>query len=123
MPFFVDCVKQLSQPVESLYRSHMAYDYEALYATTPNALGTPNVVFVAFFKEYRRARARVLDIGCGQGRDALFIARRGHLVTGIDLSPSGIESLRVAASREGLSVTGIVADITGYTPDPSMTFC
>lgn len=95
----------------------MAYDYERLYHGTPNALGEPTRVFVDFFAARSDRRRRVLDIGCGQGRDALFIGRAGHSVLGIDLSPSGIRDLNTAAREEGLDVSGIVADITGYEPD------
>ena len=95
----------------------MAYDYEKLYRTTPNALGGPAQVFVDFFSAQSDRSLRVLDIGCGQGRDALFIGRAGHSVLGIDLSPSGIRDLNDAAKEENLDVSGVVADITEYEPD------
>jgi len=44
-------------------------------------------------------RSRVLDAGCGTGRVALELARRGHLVTGVDNDPS---MLAVARSRPGV---------------------
>lgn len=95
----------------------MATDYDALYRKTPDALGAPARVFVDFFDAYERAGARVLDIGCGQGRDALFIARLGHRVTGVDLSPNGIACLRKAAHDEALDIAGHVADIRSFEPD------
>ena len=95
----------------------MAYNYDALYAQTPNALGEPTKVFVDFFETYDRTQARVLDVGCGQGRDALFIARLGHRVVGVDLSPSGVEGMMEAAKKEGLPVDGVVADITTFSPE------
>lgn len=94
----------------------MATDYEQLYRTTANALGAPTQIFVDVFASLSDRRLRVLDVGCGQGRDALFIARAGHSVLGVDLSPSGIRDLTAAARTEGLNVTGVVADITDYTP-------
>ena len=60
------------------------------------------------------AQSKVLDVGCGQGRDALFIARRGRFVTAIDLSPSGIRDLQKDAASEGLTITTEVADIRDY---------
>lgn len=95
----------------------MAYDYDALYGTTPDALGQPTSVFVDFFDQFERNNARILDVGCGQGRDALFIARQGHRVVGVDLSANGIADLLASADKENLAIEGIVADISSYTPE------
>lgn len=95
----------------------MAYDYDKLYGTTPHALGEPTQIFVDFFKQNTKAKLTVLDIGCGQGRDALFIARMGHSVVGVDASPNGIESLVTAAALEKLAIEGVVADLEMYQPE------
>ena len=47
---------------------------------------------------------RVLDLGCGQGRNAVWLASRGHQVTGIDLSDVGIDQARRLAARSGVDV-------------------
>ncbi|WP_019296810.1 MULTISPECIES: class I SAM-dependent methyltransferase [unclassified Leisingera] len=95
----------------------MAYDYDKLYRDTPDALGAPSPAFTGFFEELGTQSLDVLDAGCGQGRDALFIARLGHRVTGIDISPHGIRDMLAAAQRENLDVTGIAADLTTWAPD------
>lgn len=92
----------------------MAYDYEALYAQTPDALGAANADVVALFETL--CPQRILDVGCGQGRDCLALARMGHHVHGVDLAPSGVAQMVAAADAQGLAVTGEVADITAYTP-------
>lgn len=94
----------------------MGTDYDRLFGETPDALGAPTREIVAFF-EARGAGLRVLDVGCGQGRDALLLARRGHRVVGVDLSPNGIRDMVAAAEAEGLAVDGIVADITTFGPE------
>jgi len=94
----------------------MAYDYDKLYGSQPHALGEPTQVFVDFFAHNTTETLRVLDVGCGQGRDALFIARQGHHVVGVDISPNGIRDLNDAAHNEGLAIEGIVADIATYDP-------
>lgn len=95
----------------------MAYDYDKLYRDTPDALGAPSPAFTAFFERLGAQGLDVLDAGCGQGRDALFIARLGHRVTGVDISPHGIRDMLAAAQRENLEVTGIAADLTTWKPD------
>ena len=95
----------------------MAYDYDKLYGKTPKALGEPTTVFVDFFKKRTEERLRVLDVGCGQGRDALFIARLGHSVFGVDVSPNGIRDLLNTAHQENLAIEGVAADIMTFVPD------
>lgn len=43
-----------------------------------------------------------LDLGCGEGGDALWLARRGWRVTGLDISPTAIGRARDAAVAAGL---------------------
>ncbi|MGJ5621539.1 class I SAM-dependent methyltransferase [Sulfitobacter sp. MF3-043] len=95
----------------------MTYDYEQLYRQTPAALGAPTQIFVDFFAAQSGKKLRVLDIGCGQGRDAIFIGRAGHSVVAVDLSPSGICDLNAVSNEENLDVLGIVADITEFEPE------
>lgn len=94
----------------------MAYSYDNLYGSTAQALGEPTQVFVDFFEQQKGKSLRVLDIGCGQGRDALFIARMGHSVVGIEISPNGVRDMINAANKENLDIEGIVADIGTFTP-------
>ena len=94
----------------------MAYDYNKLYGSTLQALGEPTQVFVDFFERTSEEAMWVLDVGCGQGRDALFIARNGHSVVGVDLSPNGIRDMIEAAKKENLAIEGVVADISTFDP-------
>lgn len=97
----------------------MSYDYDKLYAQTPDALGAPTKEIVGFFRALGPDKLRILDVGCGQGRDALFLGRIGHAVCGVDLSPNGIRDVTAAAGREGLDVRGVVADLCDYVPEGS----
>jgi len=95
----------------------MTFDYDAFYAENPDGLGAPTQVIVDFFAGYAGRAARVLDIGCGQGRDALFIARMGHHVTGVDLSAHVVGDMMATARDENLPIEGVVADITVWRPE------
>ncbi len=54
---------------------------------------------------------QVLDAGCGPGRHALELARRGIEVTGVDLSPEFVALAMEAAEAEGLSARFEVLDV------------
>lgn len=94
----------------------MPTDYEKVYQQQRHALGNPTKEFVTFFDQYKKRKADVLDIGCGQGRDALFIARQDHHVVGVDISPTGIAQLLEDAQSEGLNIEGIIVDLGQYEP-------
>ncbi|MGV8851562.1 MAG: class I SAM-dependent methyltransferase [Rhodoglobus sp.] len=49
------------------------------------------------------APGRALDLGCGEGGDALWLAQHGWQVTGVDISETAIERARATARAQGLS--------------------
>jgi tellurite methyltransferase len=57
-------------------------------------------------------RGRALDVACGAGRNVLFLAELGLAVTGVDVSPVGLELARRAARARGLDATLVEADLT-----------
>ena len=92
-------------------------DYEKEFQKSENVCGEPFEEIVAFFNELDLQGAEVLDLGCGQGRDALMIARLGHKVTGVDISKTGVSQMMEQAEVEGLEVNGVVSDIVTYKPN------
>lgn len=62
---------------------------------------------------------RVLDLGSGEGRNALFLAHRGFDVTAVDISPEAIANLTRYAARAGLQdkLRGTAADIASLPID------
>ncbi|HUY53748.1 MAG TPA: class I SAM-dependent methyltransferase [Candidatus Nanopelagicaceae bacterium] len=57
---------------------------------------------------------RALDLGCGTGRNALWLARQGWQVTGIDGSAVGLAKAREQARAAGLELELIQADIMDH---------
>lgn len=58
--------------------------------------------------------AAILDVGCGTGRHALELARRGYAVTGLDLSAAMLARARAASAAAGVSVEWVQADATRF---------
>ncbi len=57
------------------------------------------------------AKAKVLDLGCGAGRHALLLAKRGFEVTGVDQSANLLSVAEDEAQKNGLHITFIRDDI------------
>ncbi len=53
-----------------------------------------------------------LDLGCGTGTNAIYLARNGFQVVGVDFSPRAIATARDKAKREGISANFHVGDVT-----------
>jgi SAM-dependent methyltransferase len=63
--------------------------------------GRPNRVLVDVVSELPPGRA--LDLGCGEGGDAIWLAQRGWQVTGLDVSTTAIGRARTAATAAGVA--------------------
>jgi 2-polyprenyl-3-methyl-5-hydroxy-6-metoxy-1,4-benzoquinol methylase len=85
----------------------------------PEYFGKPYAELIKFFTEYR-PKGNVLDLGCGQGRDSIALARLGYTVTGVDISKTGISYMMAFAEKECLNINGVVADMYSYEIDESV---
>jgi len=74
----------------------------------------PNTFLVEVAAEY--PPGRVLDLGCGQGRNSVWLATLGHEVTGLDLSPVAIDQARRLAAEAGVDVEFAATDLTQWEP-------
>ncbi|MCK1995142.1 class I SAM-dependent methyltransferase [Peribacillus muralis] len=62
---------------------------------------------------------KVLDIGIGEGRNALFFAKRGFAVEGIDISETAVERCLEFSKEHNLNVKASVQDITSFEIEPN----
>ncbi len=96
-------------------------DYDQIYAREPQYFGDqPDGPLVRFAGRIRPG-GRVLDLGVGQGRNALPLARLGYRLTGIDASGVALDQVREGAGDLGQSGAGKIerlwrGDIFEYTP-------
>lgn len=65
----------------------------------------------------RETPGRAIDLGCGTGRNSLFLARLGWRVTGVDISLVGLQVAANQAASEGLEFTSVYDDLTTYQPE------
>ena len=83
--------------------------FEGYYATprAPWDIGRPQRAFV---EAADAIRGRVIDIGCGTGDLALWLAEQGRIATGVDFLEKPLEAARRKAVEHGLSVNFLQMD-------------
>ncbi|MBK9180438.1 MAG: class I SAM-dependent methyltransferase [Acidimicrobiales bacterium] len=59
---------------------------------------------------------RALDVACGEGRNAVWLAEQGWEATGVDFSAAGLDKGRHLAAARGVDVTWVEADVTAWDP-------
>jgi SAM-dependent methyltransferase len=62
------------------------------------------------------APGRALDAGCGEGADAVWLARHGWRVTAVDISATALSRAREHGENVADQIDWIQADLTGWTP-------
>ena len=93
-------------------------DWDKRYASTANLWSTkPNRFLVAEVEHLEPGRA--LDLACGEGQNAIWLATRGWDVTGVDYSEVAIAKARSRAERESVTVQFVCADLVEYEPEAS----
>ena len=74
----------------------------------------PNQFLVAEVADL--APGRALDLACGEGRNAVWLAGRGWEVTGVDFSPVALDKARGLMAEAGVDVTWVEADLSTWEP-------
>lgn len=91
--------------------------YDKRYGDTENVFGAePEETLVDHCELIDRSRP-VLDIGAGQGRNTLYLARRGFHVDAIDPSEVATSQIEAQAVREDLPVRTFVRGFDDFSPD------
>jgi SAM-dependent methyltransferase len=86
-------------------------------AADPHATPVPNRFLVDEVGDL--APRRALDLACGAGRNAVWLAERGWMVTAVDFSTAGLAIARDLAAAHGVTVEWIEADVVTWTPAPA----
>ena len=64
------------------------------------------------------ARGRALDLACGEGRNAVWLAEQGWQATGVDFSGVALAKAEQLADARGVAVEWVRSDLLEYEPDP-----
>jgi SAM-dependent methyltransferase len=91
-------------------------DWDKRYASVENLWAVkPNRFLVAEVGDLDPGRA--LDLACGEGQNAIWLATLGWEVTGVDYSEVAISKARARAARDGVRVDFLCADLLSYEPE------
>ncbi len=90
--------------------------YDKLYRENKAPFGSEAEEIVKNIINYRRTGS-VLELGAGDGRNALYLAEKGFAVTAWDTSQVGLDELDRLAEEKGLDVQTEMRDIKNFNPD------
>lgn len=92
-----------------------AHDWDERYRGAPRLwTERPNQLLVEEISGLKPGRA--LDLGAGEGRNAVWLAEQGWKVTAVDFSGVALERGADTAKRAGVNVEFVQADVTQYRP-------
>jgi len=100
---------------DDLYESAYRGDAPELGEIRPPwSIGEPQPEITALI-EQGKFHGDVLDAGCGEAAVSLYLAERGFITVGLDMSPTAIELARAEATKRGLTNASFeVADISSF---------
>ncbi|MDE7130404.1 MAG: methyltransferase domain-containing protein [Lachnospiraceae bacterium] len=87
-------------------KAYQEYDTIA-FSTEPN-------VTITEFEHLLNDQSKVLEVGCGEGQNAIYLAGKGHHVDAFDLSEYGIAKLKHRCELSNVQVNAFTADLTTY---------
>lgn len=105
---------------DATHRSANETDWDHRYGDAPIWSGNPNGTLVHELTGHPPGRA--LDVGAGEGADALWLAEQGWQVTASDISRRALDRIAAEAERRGLEVECRHADANALDPFGSTTF-
>jgi len=100
----------MTAPMDSEAWDRRYADRELVWTSEPNRFLVAEVATLP--------PGRALDIACGEGRNAVWLAERGWQVTGVDFSEVGLEKARELAKSRDVQARWVAADLLDYTPQP-----
>jgi tellurite methyltransferase len=92
--------------------------WDQRYSRPTFIFGKSPAQFLAENYQYIPYEGSVLDMGMGEGRNAVFLAQKGYKVTGVDLSSVAVKKSYLLAQEFGVKIKGVVASLKDYKISP-----
>lgn len=92
--------------------------WDQRYSRPTFIFGKSPAQFLAENYQYIPYEGTVLDMGMGEGRNAVFLAQKGYKVTGVDLSSVAVKKSYLLAQEFGVKIKGVVASLKDYKISP-----
>ncbi len=89
-------------------------EWDQKYSRSSFIYGKSPAKFLAENYDYISPGSTILDMGMGEGRNAVFLAGKGHRVTGVDISSVAIKKAQYLARELGVKIKGVVASLEKY---------
>jgi SAM-dependent methyltransferase len=83
---------------------------------------TPPEALIDLVESGRVKPCKTIDLGCGAGNYAVYLAGRGFEVIGVDSSPTAIRIAQENANQKGVRATFLVADVLGDLDEVTDSF-
>jgi SAM-dependent methyltransferase len=104
------------RPTSSVRPGFAREDWNARYASRELLWSAePNRLFASEVEGLEPGRG--LDLACGEGRNAVWLAERGWRVTAVDFSDVALEKARRLAGSRGVEVEWVLADVLDFAPE------
>jgi tellurite methyltransferase len=92
--------------------------WDEKYSRPTFVYGKSPVQFLSENYQYIPYEGTVLDMGMGEGRNAVFLAQKGYKVTGVDISSVAVKKAYLLAQEFGVKIKGVVASLHDYKIAP-----
>lgn len=89
---------------------------EPLWIVEPDEWLVESLQLIETAPSETKSRRRALDIACGLGHNAIWLAQQGWRVDAVDISANGLKLARQCAAANGVDVCWIEADLDDWTP-------
>jgi len=121
--------KQVEKLHRALVEKRLLIDNEVdrIYRNTPLEeipwnIETPPKALVELVESRKVKPCKTIDLGCGTGNYAIYLAGIGFEVTGIDISPTAIKIAKENAKKKGVKCNFLVTDVLGNLDEVKETF-